>query len=112
MFMTNAFKDVIYQLSSNSGYAGKPLLFKDVISQNPLFRGIQANDSKDLILYFLENIELELTVKNFFCNEVKYLNRMRNTQYDRNDVALSNIINVFHNHNKSIISDLFYGFMS
>ena len=115
MFMTNAFKDVISQLASNSSYPAKPELFKSVISQNPLFTGIQANDSKDLVLYFLENIERELSIKNFFCNEVKYLNRIKNINidpYDRKNAPLMNIINAFHNEHKSIISDLFYGFMS
>ena len=35
--------------------------FKEVISEmNPLFKGIAANDSKDLILFLLENIHKEL----------------------------------------------------
>jgi len=42
-----------------------PQEFKDVISEmNPLFKGIQANDTKDLILFILETIHNEL-------NEVK-----------------------------------------
>ena len=111
MNMTNAYKDAISQLSSNSPYPAKPLFFKNVISNNPLFRGIQANDSKDLILYFLENIENELTLKNFICNEPKYYNRIKNLR-PYNNINLMNIINVFQNVHKSIISDLFYGFMS
>ena len=109
MPMTSAYKDAIYQLSSNSNTPAKPLAFKNVISINPLFRGIQANDSKDLILYFLENIENELTIQNFFCQNPKYINRIR---YMKNieDPSLMNIINVFQNTHKSIISDLFYGF--
>ena len=111
MPMTSAYKDVISQLSSNSNAPARPLAFKNVISINPLFRGIQANDSKDLILYFLENIENELTIQNIFCQNPKYINRIR---YMKNidEPELRNIINVFQNMHKSIISDLFYGFKS
>ena len=111
MPMTSAYKDTINQLSSNSQGAARPIAFKNVISLNPLFRGIQANDSKDLILYFLETIENELTIQNYFCQNQKYINRIRFLK-NINDPALINIINVFENSHKSIISDLFYGFRS
>ena len=52
MPMSTAYKDSISQLASDSIYSARPIMFKNVISNNPLFRGIQANDSKDLILYF------------------------------------------------------------
>ena len=111
MPMTAAYRDTIFQLTSNTVYSAKPILFKNVISQNPLFRGIQANDSKDLILYFLETIENELTVVNFFCQNPKYLNRIR-LMKNIQEPALLNIVNHFQNTHKSIISDLFYGFKS
>ena len=107
--MISAYKDVISQLSSNSLYSARPINFKNVISKNPLFRGIQANDSKDLILYFLETIENELTALNYFFQNYKYINRIRNMK-NVQDPALMNIINQFQNNHKSIISDLFYGF--
>ena len=111
MVLSLAYKDAIAQLSSNSPNAARPILFKNAISINPLFMGIQANDSKDLILYFLENIDNELSIKNYICNDPKYYNRIKNIQYN-NDLALKNIINVFQSSHKSIISDLFYGFKS
>ena len=111
MPMTIAYKDVISQLSSNSFYPARPIDFKNVISLNPLFSGIQANDSKDLILYFLENIEDELTKQNIFCQNKKYINRIRYLKSSQ-DQALMNIIQLFQQNHKSIISDLFYGFKS
>ena len=111
MPMTLAYKDVISQLSSNTPYPAQPYAFKNIISINPLFKGIQANDSKDLILYFLENIENELTLQNFFCQNPKYINRIRYLKSSQ-DQALMNIINMFQDNHKSIISDLFYGFRS
>jgi len=111
MVMTWAFKDVINQLSSSDSNPGVPTLFKNVISVNPLFRGIQANDCKDLILYFLENIENELTFKNYFCQDQRYFNRIKYIA-PNNEPKLRNILRIFDQSHKSIISDLFYGFKS
>lgn len=111
MVMTWAYKDVINQLSSSDSNPGVPTFFKNIISANPLFRGIQANDCKDLILYFLENIENELTFKNYICQDQRYINRIRNIVPNKN-LELRNIITIFDQSHKSIISDLFYGFKS
>ena len=109
--MTYAYKDTIIQLSSKKVKTAKPILFKNVISQNPLFRGIQANDSKDLVLYFLETIEDELTALNFLCKNPKYINPIKLIK-DVQDPELKKTMTFFQNNNKSIISDLFYGFKS
>ena len=111
MNISSAYLDVISQLSSNSNNAANPTSFKNVISLNPLFRGIQANDSKDLILYFFENIENELSLQNYICRNPKYINRIRYINNNQNK-ELMNIISTFDNCHKSIISDLFYGFTS
>ena len=45
--------------SRNGSYC--PQNFKNIISEyNPLFKGVQANDSKDLIIFLLEYINNEL----------------------------------------------------
>ena len=110
MPMTFAYLDVVNQLSSNDRYAGKPIFFKNVISMNPLFTGVQANDSKDLILYFLETIDFELTKLNIFSQNNKMYNTIRYMQVFPQP-ELQNIFNVFVNGHKSIFSDLFYGFL-
>ena len=110
--MTFAFLDVVKQLSFDKSIAGKPILFKNVISVNPLFSGIQANDSKDLILYFLEKIDNELTVLNHITQNKNIFNTIRSVQFFNNEPELQNIINIFAINHKSIFSDLFYGFMS
>ena len=112
MPMTFAFLDVVKQLSFDKSIAGKPILFKNVISVNPLFTGIQANDSKDLILYFLEKIDNELTVLNHITQNKNIFNTIRSVQFFNNEPELQNILNVFVTNHKSIFSDLFYGFMS
>ena len=112
--MTIAYLDVVKQLSFDKSRAGKPILFKNVISMNPLFTGVQANDSKDLILYFLEKIDYELTMHNFISQNKTLYNVIRDYQsmqvFHKNP-ELQQIINVFVTNHKSIFSDLFYGFM-
>ena len=113
--MTLAYLDVVRQLSFDKSIAGKPILFKNVISMNPLFTGIQANDSKDLILYFLEKIDYELTMLNYFSQNKTIFNTikvMQSMQVATKEPELQQIINVFIANHKSIFSDLFYGFMS
>ena len=107
--MSSAYYYVISELSHSSENAVNPTPFKNVISSNPLFSGIQANDSKDLILYFFETIDKELTFLNYKCENPKYINRIRYMMNNQNK-ELMNIIYSFDNYHKSIISDLFYGF--
>ena len=83
-----------------------PNSFKNLISEmNPLFKGIAANDPKDLILFLLEKMHNEL---NKPINNIPDNNKVPNS---------SNFIEVykdffywFENKNKSIISDEFYFF--
>jgi ubiquitin C-terminal hydrolase len=83
-----------------------PIHFKEVISNmNPLFKGIAANDSKDLILFLLENIHNELNVRK---QVVQALNIPEPNQADYNAVYYEFVSNYF-NKNNSIISQEFYG---
>ena len=60
-------------------YYYEPTQFKRIISQmNPLFQGIQANDSKDLILFILETIHNEL-------NEINNSINNENNNYNTTD---------------------------
>ena len=99
--LTKSFAEVLRKLwsqTSETYYAPKE--FKEIISKmNPLFKGIQANDSKDLVLFIYENIHRELN----------------NPSENPIDVNLDNIRNelrLFRNNyypqNYSIISKIFY----
>ena len=83
-----------------------PEHFKQVISEmNPLFQGIAANDSKDLIIFMLEKMHNELNTKkgnNIINNQVP-------NPCDFNAVYLD-FINDYQNQNDSIITQEFYGF--
>ena len=70
---------------------------------NPLFAGIQANDSKDLILFLMETIHNEL-------NTAKNINPPNQTlnQYDYEE-TFKLFSNYFKNNYSSVISNLFYG---
>ena len=109
--MSNEFSIVIKNLwdkkNQNKPYA--PHSFKNALSQeNPLFAGVQANDSKDLINFLLERLHKEL-------NEPKSQqnNNYSITQADQLDE--NKVFNLFFNEFEikyhSIISDLFYGIM-
>ena len=63
--MSNEYYRVLKHLwdvnSTNKSYS--PNSFKEVLSkENPLFAGIQANDSKDLINFLLERFHQELNL--------------------------------------------------
>ena len=83
-----------------------PEHFKEVISDmNPLFRGIQANDPKDLILFMLETMHSELKTID--------INIMVDNNFVPNEHSLYEVYLDFSNYylskNKSIIFDIFYG---
>ena len=82
-----------------------PQEFKDVISEmNPLFKGIQANDTKDLILFILETIHNELNeVNNTINGNNNFVNPL-----DYN-LVFNNFSIFFRKNYNSIISNLFYG---
>ena len=112
--MTMAYLDVVKELSNNKGTAARPILFKNTISMNPLFTGVQANDSKDLILYFLEKIDSELTMLKYFTQNKNLMNTIRymNNILSKQPPELQYAINMFMNYHNSIFADLFYGFSS
>ena len=105
--LSSAYLEVCENLwqSKNITYYS-PNHFKEVISQmNPLFAGIQANDSKDLILFLLENMHEELNLSK---NNVIENNNQMIDQYNF-DISFKNFANYFKNNYNSIISGLFYG---
>ena len=82
-----------------------PENFKKIISEmNPLFKGIAANDPKDLIIFLLQTIHKELNnppnnnINNIIPNETNLIE------------VFNCFVNDYNNNNKSIISDEFYGY--
>ena len=82
--------------------------FKEVISEmNPLFKGIAANDSKDLILFLLENIHKEL-------NNPQNINIDINNNVNSHNLneVFNEFVKDYNSKNRSIISNEFYGFFN
>ena len=106
--LSKGFLEVIKKLwiksyNGNKSYY-EPYNFKKLISDmNPLFKGIQANDSKDLINFILQELHNEL-------NKAKpnqIINLLNIDQTNENQMFI-NFLKEFKNNQKSIISDIFY----
>ena len=76
-----------------------------ITQMNPLFKEGQAGDSKDFIIYILEQIHKELKRPNI--NKSNSLINMPLDQYDKNN-SLNHFFYDFQD-NCSVISDLFFG---
>mgnify|MGYP002623943468 CR=1 FL=1 len=105
--LTNAYTEVLYNLwqNKNINYY-TPTHFKDIISKmNSLFAGIQANDSKDLVLFLLENIHNELNKPN---NNYHPKKNSFSDQYNY-ELTFKLFSEYFMETYNSVISHLFYG---
>ena len=108
--LTGSFKLLIEKLwPNNYGFNNQqkdyaPNEFKTRISaMNPLFKGVAANDAKDLVNFIIMTLHEEL-------NEANHINNNNNIFLDQRNqqVMFSSFVENFKNSNKSIISDLFY----
>ena len=109
--MSNAYYYLIVNLwnKENNNKSFSPDDFKEKLSQeNPLFKGIAANDSKDLIQFLIERFHKELNIIN---NDNNFNNDY--TQNDQlNEQKMKELfMNEFAINYNSIISDLFYGIL-
>ena len=88
-----------------------PRNFKNILSlKNPLFEGIQANDSKDLIYFLLEQFNEEINMIDLKINP--NLKKSENliedmNQIDRN-LVFSNFIKEYSSDNNNIIPKIFF----
>ena len=92
----------------NGSQSFSPNNFMNTIEMmNPLFKQGQAGDSKDFIIFILEQIhkELKKSVKN---NNNNNINEEPLNQYDKNN-AFNHFFKEFQNE-CSVISDIFFGF--
>ena len=83
-----------------------PYDFKKQISEmNPLFEGIAANDSKDLVNFIIMTLHEELNkspLKNVIMNENEIV------EQTNKQLVFQNFMQDFSSKNQSVISDLFY----
>jgi len=109
--MSNEYYKVIKNLWNRENKSYSPDSFKNVLSQlNPLFQGIAANDSKDLINFLLERFHQEL-------NNIHESSNLKDSTLINQEDQLDEkkMLNIFFEDFKikfrSIISDLFYGIL-
>ena len=99
--LAEVFKN-LWKVLSHTQYA--PKNFKEIISEmNPLFKGIAANDPKDLVLFLLETMHKEL-------NKVTILKIDQNPNQNSHDFmsVYENFVYNYTSKNESLILDEFY----
>ena len=91
--------------NSNNKYFA-PYEFKEKISKmNPLFKGVQANDSKDLVNFIIMTLHQELNK----APKKELPNNNQIVDQTNKQLIYQYFINNYQNENKSIVSDIFYG---
>ena len=114
--MSNEYYKVLLNLwkRENNNKAYSPYSFKETLSkENPLFAGIQANDSKDLINFLIERFHQELNIEKQ-SNLLNSANGGSNQgQPDQTNelLMLNSFLEEFRQSFNSPISNLFYGIL-
>jgi len=112
----NVLRNLWKKENNNKSYS--PTLFKEILSkENPLFKGVAANDSKDLINFLLERFHLELGGKKI--NKKNKSNNNKNSIEDEigniDQTNESQMLNYFFDNFKekynTPISNFFYGIL-
>ena len=93
----------------NSSYSPNNFFKKILSEENPLFSGIAANDSKDLLNFLLERLHKELNSKVYEINNENNSNNEILDQVQLNEKMMQDLFfKDFIKNYRSIISDLFY----
>ena len=99
-------KQEYVQKNSNNSYFA-PYKFKEKISNmNELFKGAQANDSKDLVNFIIMTLHEEMNRAKPKNNNDNFMNNLM--IQNNKGLVLQNFMKTFQEENKSKISDLFY----
>ena len=108
--MSNEYYKVLLNLwkRENNNKAYSPYSFKETLSkENPLFAGIQANDSKDLINFLIERFHQELNIN----DNKKNINIIANPDQTNEQMMLNSFLQEFKENFNSPISAYFYGIL-
>ena len=113
--MANEFNKLIINLFNeyDRKKSYSPNSFKEVLSkENPLFAGVQANDSKDLINFLLERLHQELNVLKMIHLSNSNNNNMIPQEDQTNENSMLGLfLQEFSQKFNSPISSLFYGLL-
>jgi len=108
--LTISYRSLLIELFLSGQKCIVPHVFKSVIGElNPLFQGMHAADSKDLVFFIIERLHLELNeVNKNIPNMHKDFYQLELESRDGN-LMLQNFFSDFKLKNNSIISKTFYG---
>ena len=108
--LTSSYCEVLSNCCRDDIIYYRPKKFKEVISEkNPLFSGIQANDSKDLVDFLLEEMNNELKQLEFTKSSIDNINfNYSNIDLSNKEQSLNYFKLMSQKQNKSIISKTFY----
>ena len=112
--MSNEFFKLIYHLfnENDSKKSYSPYPFKEALSkENPLFAGVQANDSKDLINFLLEKMHQETNVIDKKVNNIDNNYSIKQQDQTNEQLMLALFLEEFTQKFNSPISNLFYGLL-
>ena len=107
--ITSAYINLVKELNYKNGQTDyAPYEFKDILGKkNPLFQGVAANDSKDLILFLEEELAKELAIKknkNIYGNSNNFIDQTNEIE------TFKEMVKEFAKET-SIIKDIFYFMM-
>ena len=108
--LTSSYCEVLSNCCRDNIIYYKPKKFKEILSEkNPLFSGIQANDSKDLVDFLLEEMNNELKQLEFAKSSIDNINfNYSNIDHSNKELSLNYFKLMTQKQNKSIISKTFY----
>ena len=109
--LTSCYSELLLNVCCCNKTNFRPTEFKKLISRkNPLFKGVRANDSKDLISFLLEEMNEEL--KNLEIYPINNNDNDKIFSIQPDETNKLEMLNYFKNsikkNNKSIISKIFY----
>ena len=110
--LTTAYTNLLFELIINKDNKKfiDPTEFKNIIGElNPLFEGLQAADSKDLLFFLIEQLHNELNKPNQKINFFNKNFKILESDAQNENKMLQNFLQEFSCINNSIISKNFYG---
>ena len=109
--LTFAYANLLFEFKSTNKTYITPRTFKSVLENiNPLFKGNQASDAKDLIFFVIERLHQELKPPEIPQNNNEQIDYQQQELEARNaNLTLQRFLNELNNKNTSEISKTFYG---
>jgi len=108
--LTISYRNLLIELFLSGKKCIVPQVFKCVIGElNPLFQGMHAADSKDLVFFIIERLHLELNIKDQSIQNIPKDFCQLELESRNENLMLQNFSNDFKLKNNSIISETFYG---